>query len=256
MRKIVLAGNWKMNGLIEDGIALAKCVEKHTEGLPIDIFIFPPFTSIFPVANALGSNSKVKVGAQNMYFEEKGAFTGEVSPNMVKDAGAEYVILGHSERRNIFGETDSLINKKVKSAISHELKVILCVGEKLEEREKGETEKVIEAEITADLKGINKNDMENIIIAYEPIWAIGTGVSAKPEQAEEVHKFIRSLLDRIFGSGTGENTTVLYGGSVKPKNIESLAKMPDIDGGLVGGASLKCEDFLEIGRVLAKVKGL
>ncbi len=256
MRRIILAGNWKMHKLIEDGITLAKCTENGVKDLPLDVIVFPPFTAIHPVYNALGPDSKVKVGAQNMHFEEKGAFTGEISPLMLKDAGAEYVILGHSERRNIFGETDSFINKKVKSALSHGLKVVLCVGEKLEEREAGKTEEVIKSELIADLSEVSREELESIIIAYEPIWAIGTGVSAKPEQAEEVHKYIRSLLDEMFGSGTGNNTTVLYGGSVKPKNIESLAKMPDIDGGLVGGASLKCEDFVEIGKILAKTKGL
>ncbi len=256
MRKVILAGNWKMHELIEDGIMLAKCVEKSVEDLPIDVIVFPPFTTIHPVYNALGPNSKVKVGAQNMYFEEKGAFTGEISPLMIKDAGAEYVILGHSERRNIFGETDELINKKVKSALSHNLKVILCVGEKLEERENGKTEEIIKNELSSDLDGIGKKELGNIIIAYEPIWAIGTGVSAKPEQAEEVHKFIRAFFDNEFGPGTGADMTVLYGGSVKPANIESLAKMPDIDGGLVGGASLKCTDFARIGKLLSKTKGL
>jgi triosephosphate isomerase len=256
MRKVILAGNWKMHELIEDGIALAKCTEQGVKDLPIDVIVFPPFTAIHPVFNVLGSDSKVRVGAQNMHYEEKGAFTGEISPLMLKDAGAEYVILGHSERRNIFGENDELINKKVKSALSHGLKIVLCVGEKLEERENGKTEEVIKNELVSDLKGVAKEDLENIIIAYEPIWAIGTGVSAKPEQAEEVHKYIRSLLDEMFGAGSGSNMTVLYGGSVKPKNIESLAKMPDIDGGLVGGASLKCEDFVEIGRILTKVKEL
>ncbi len=256
MRKIILAGNWKMHETIEDGITLAKCTEHGVKNLPIDVIVFPPFTAIHPVFNALGPDSKVKVGAQNMHYEEKGAFTGEISPLMLKDAGAEYVILGHSERRNIFGEKDELINKKVKSALAHGLKVVLCVGEKLEEREEGRTEEVIKAELSSDLDGVSKEDLDNVIIAYEPIWAIGTGVSAKPEQAEEVHKYIRSLLDGMFGAGSGSNMTVLYGGSVKPKNIESLAKMPDIDGGLVGGASLKCEDFVQIGKILSKTKGL
>ena len=255
MRKTILAGNWKMHKLIDESVELASCVNKKVSSMPIDVIVFPTFTSLSAVSSAL-KGKKVKVGAQNMYFEEEGAFTGEVSPNMIKDAGASYVILGHSERRNIFKEDNELIGKKVVSAIQHNLNVVLCVGEKLEEREKGLTEKVIEEEIKTNLSAVSKEDLDKIIIAYEPIWAIGTGVSAKPEQAEEVHKFIRTLLDSIYGNGVGENMTVLYGGSVKPANVESLAKMPDIDGGLVGGASLKCDDFAKIGEVLSEVKAL
>jgi len=255
MRKTVLAGNWKMHKLIDESVELASCVSEKVSSMPIDVIVFPTFTSLSSVSDIL-KGKKVKVGAQNMYFEEEGAFTGEVSPNMIKDAGASYVILGHSERRNIFKEDNNLIGKKVVSAIQHDLNVVLCVGEKLEEREKGLTKKVIEEEIKTNLSAVSKEDLDKVIIAYEPIWAIGTGVSAKPEQAEEVHKFIRTLLDSIYGNGVGENMTVLYGGSVKPANIESLAKMLDIDGGLVGGASLKCDDFAKIGEVLSKVKEL
>jgi triosephosphate isomerase len=255
MRKIILAGNWKMHKLIKESVELATCVDEKVSSLPIDVLVFPPFTALSSVSEAL-KDRKVKVGAQNMYFEEEGAFTGEISPNMVKDAGGSYVILGHSERRNIFKEDNALIGKKVVSAIQHGLKAILCVGEKLEERNAGKTEKVIEEEIKTNLSAVSKKDLDNVIIAYEPIWAIGTGVSAKPEQAEEVHKFIRSLIDTLYGEGTGDKMTILYGGSVKPGNIESLAKMPDIDGGLVGGASLKCDDFVKIGETLSAIKTL
>ena len=255
MRKIILAGNWKMHKLIKESIELASCVNEKVSSLPIDVIIFPTFTSLSSVSKVL-KGKKLKVGAQNMYFEEEGAFTGEVSPDMIKDAGASYVILGHSERRNIFKEDNELIGKKVVSAIQHDLNVVLCVGEKLEEREKGLTEKVIEEEIKTNLSAVSKEDLDKIIVAYEPIWAIGTGVSAKPGQAEDVHKFIRSLLDSIYGEGSGESMTVLYGGSVKPANVESLAKMPNIDGGLVGGASLKCDDFVKIGEVLYRIKSL
>ena len=253
MREIILAGNWKMHKTIEEGESLVKCLEEKFKDSPLKVIVFPPFTAI----NATAKIAKqIEVGGQNMYFEKEGAFTGEVSPIMLKEAGAEYVIIGHSERRNIFGEKDELINKKVHSALENGLKVVLCIGEKLEERNAGKTEEVIENELKKDLDGLSSKDITNIIIAYEPIWAIGTGVSAKPEQAEEVHKFIRNLLDERFGDNVGENTTILYGGSVKPANIESLAKMKDIDGGLVGGASLKCESFFEIGKVLSKIKGL
>ncbi len=253
MREIILAGNWKMHKTIEEGESLVSCLEEKFKDLPLKVIVFPPFTAINATAKIA---KKIEVGGQNMYFEKEGAFTGEVSPIMLKEAGAEYVIIGHSERRNIFGEKDELINKKVHSALENGLKVVLCIGEKLEERNAGKTEEVIENELKKDLDGLSSKDITNIIIAYEPIWAIGTGVSAKPEQAEEVHKFIRNLLDERFGDNVGENTTILYGGSVKPANIESLAKMKDIDGGLVGGASLKCESFFEIGKFLSKIKGL
>ncbi len=253
MREIILAGNWKMHKTIEEGEALVSCLEEKFKDLHLKAIVFPPFTAINATAKIA---KKIKVGGQNMYFEKEGAFTGEVSPIMLKEAGAEYVIIGHSERRNIFEEKDELINKKVHSALENGLKVVLCVGEKLEERNTRKTEEVIENELKKDLAGVSSKDISNIIIAYEPIWAIGTGVSAKPEQAEEVHKFIRNLLNNKFGNNVGENTTILYGGSVKPANIESLAKMGNIDGGLVGGASLKCESFFEIGKVLSKVKGL
>ncbi len=253
MRKIILAGNWKMHKLIEDGENLVNCLEEKFKNSPLEIIVFPPFTSLSAISKTA---RKIKIGAQNMHFEDEGAFTGEISPLMLKDAGAEYVIIGHSERRNIFGETDQLINKKIKSALTHNIKAVLCVGEKLNDRQSGKTKEVIENELSKDLSGLNKEDMENIIIAYEPIWAIGTGVSAKPEQAEEVHKFIRNLLGKMFGKSVGENTTVLYGGSVKPSNVESLAKMKDIDGGLVGGASLDCESFYKIGQILSEIKKL
>ena len=252
MREIILAGNWKMHKLLGESKELVSCLEEKFGDSKLKVIVFPPFTAISETAKVA---IKVKVGAQNMHFEEKGAFTGEISPLMVKDAGAEYVIIGHSERRNIFGETDDLLNKKVHSALNHGLKVVLCVGEKLEERQSGKTEEVIKRELSKDIEGLKKEDLENIIIAYEPIWAIGTGVSAKPEQAEEVHKFIRNFVDQIFGNSAGQNVTILYGGSVKPANIESLAQMPDIDGGLVGGASLDCESFHKIGTILSEIKG-
>ncbi len=253
MRKIVLAGNWKMHKSIEEGKGLVSCLEGKFQNSPLTVMVFPPFTALGEISKIA---KKIEIGAQNMHFEEQGAFTGEISPLMIKDAGAKYVIIGHSERRNIFGETDQLINKKIQSALKHNIKVVLCIGEKLEERQKGETDKVIENELSIDLDGMHEYDLKNIIIAYEPIWAIGTGVSAKPKEVDKVHKFIRNISDKIFGKGTGENITILYGGSVKPANIESLAKMKNIDGGLIGGASLKCDSFYEIGRILSKIKGL
>ena len=256
MRRSLIAGNWKMNLDRKSSIELVKTlVEGSKDVNDRDILVCPSYP-LLPIVKEVLNGSNIWLGAQNMHFEEEGAFTGEISPLMLKDAGAKYVIIGHSERRNIFGETDQLINKKIKSALNHNIKVVLCVGEKLNDRQSGKTEEVIENELSKDLSGLNNADAENIIIAYEPIWAIGTGVSAKPEQAEEVHKFIRSLLEKMFNKDIGENTTILYGGSVKPSNVELLAKMKNIDGGLVGGASLDCESFYKIGQVLSEIKKL
>lgn len=251
-RKIILAGNWKMHKTVKESIELAQCVEEKLSKLSITVLLFPSFTAIYAVNKSL--KGEIGIGGQNMYFEKEGAFTGEVSPVMLKEAGAKYVIIGHSERRNIFNEKDQLLNKKVHSAIENGLNAVLCIGEKLEERKANKTKEVIEREIKEDLKGITKQDLEKIIIAYEPIWAIGTGITAKPEEVAEVHKFIRALLDGMFGKGTGNSMTILYGGSVKPNNIRSLAAMDDIDGALVGGASLQCESFYEIGKILSEVK--
>ncbi len=252
MRKIILAGNWKMHKTIKESVELAQCIEKKFSKLPITVLLFPPFTAIYAVNKSLKSH--IGIGGQNMYFEKEGAFTGEISPVMLKEAGAEYVIIGHSERRNIFGEDNQLLNKKVRSAIENGLNIVLCVGEKLEERKSNKTKEVIEREIKRGLQGIIKQDLEKIIIAYEPIWAIGTGITAKPEEAAEVHRFIRNLLSDMFDKDTGKDVTILYGGSVKPNNIKSLAVMDDIDGGLVGGASLQCESFYTIGKILSEVK--
>ena len=251
-RKIILAGNWKMHKTVKESIELAQCVEEKLSKLPITVLLFPPFTAIYAVSKSL--KGRIGIGGQNMYYEKEGAFTGEISPLMLKEAGAEYVIIGHSERRNIFNEKDQLLNKKVHSAIENALNVVLCVGEKLEERKSNRTKEVIEREIKEDLQGIKKQDLEKIIIAYEPIWAIGTGITAKPEEVAEVHRFIRTLLDDMFGKGAGSNMTILYGGSIKPNNIKSLADMNEIDGGLVGGASLQCESFYTIGKILSEVK--
>jgi len=207
----------------------------------VEVIIGPPFTALSDVKGVAG---KVKIAAQNMHWEEKGAFTGEISPIMLCDLGVEFVILGHSERRAYFGETNEMINKKTKSALAHELKVILCVGEKLEDRESGNTENVVEDHVKGGLEGISKEEMmANVVIAYEPVWAIGTGKTATPEQAEEVHAFIRKLLTEMYDAEVAENTTILYGGSVKPANSKALFSKENIDGGLVGGASLKADDF-------------
>ncbi len=250
MRRIIIAGNWKMNKTIEESVSFGLCIKKMFYGKP-EVILFPPFTAIKALSDAL-YDSDVGVGAQNMHFESTGAFTGEISPVMVKNAGANYVLIGHSERRHIFGEDDELINKKMIAAAGSELTPILCVGETLYERQNNLTEEVIERQIKVGLSEINYS--KNVIIAYEPVWAIGTGANATPEQASKVHQFIREIISSMYGVGSGDEITVLYGGSVKPENIEELAKMEDIDGGLVGGASLRCDTFVLMWKKLKSVK--
>jgi triosephosphate isomerase len=190
--------------------------------------------------------SGIKLGAQNMYFEESGAFTGEISPAMIKSVGCEFVILGHSERRTIFGETNQTINKKIKAAVKHEIKPIFCIGETLDERESGVTFKVIETQVKEGLSGLSEVELANLIIAYEPVWAIGTGKNATPAQAQEVHKFIRDLISKLYSPAFAEKLVIQYGGSVKPDNSKELMSQPDIDGALVGGACLKADPFIKI----------
>jgi len=245
MRKKIVAGNWKMNTLLKDGMELAKAVEKLEKEKSSDalVIIAPPYTHLSRVKELI---QDVKLSAQNCASEESGAYTGEVSPDMLKSVGAEYVILGHSERRAYYGEDDLLLNKKTKLALSKGLRPIFCCGEVLEEREEGKLYEVIREQISVGLKDLSKADMAKVIIAYEPVWAIGTGVVATPEQAQEMHKYIRDLLAELFDEEVAANTTILYGGSCKPSNAAELFANPDVDGGLIGGASLKAEDFLGI----------
>ncbi|WP_163327551.1 triose-phosphate isomerase [Desulfurobacterium thermolithotrophum] len=244
MRRFLIAGNWKMHKTVSEAIELVRELKNLVKDVnDRDILICPPFTALYPVSKEL-EDSNITLGGQNMYFEEQGAFTGEVSPLMLKSVGCSYVILGHSERRHIFGESDELINKKVLSAINHGLIPILCVGELLEERENGKTKEVVEEQIREGLKNVNKD--AEFVIAYEPVWAIGTGKTATPELAEEVHFFIRKALSDMFGNEKASSVRILYGGSVKPKNAAGLLKMENIDGALVGGASLKAESFAKI----------
>lgn len=247
MRRKVIAGNWKMHkDLSESQNLISKLTNALSkEEIRCDVIICPPFTSLSE-AGSLIKNTKVKLGAQNMYFEDKGAFTGEISAAMLKSVGCEYVILGHSERRTIFGEPDSTVNKKIKKALSSGLKPIFCIGESLSERESGVTKEIIKRQVTEGLQQVSKGEMEKIIIAYEPIWAIGTGVNATPEQAQEVHVFVRELISEIFGSDTAENLVIQYGGSVKPENAGELLSQNDIDGALVGGACLDADSFISI----------
>ncbi len=247
MRKKVIAGNWKMNNdLSESQNLISKLISGlSNEKVNCDVIVCPPFTSLSE-ANSLLKKSIIKLGAQNMYFEENGAFTGEISASMLKNTGCEYVILGHSERRTIFGETDQVINKKIKKALQSNLLPIFCVGESLQERESEVTNDIIKRQITEGLKNISSAEMQKIIIAYEPVWAIGTGKTASPQQAEDVHAFIRGLVKSLYSNEIAEELVIQYGGSVKPDNAKELLSQKDIDGALVGGACLKSESFIEI----------
>lgn len=249
MTKLIIA-NWKMNKTIKEATFLVQELKKLLKNVKnINIAICPPFTLLYELKRQI-KNSSIKLGAQNMHFEGSGAYTGEISPLMIKELGCEYVILGHSERREIFGEDDSFINKKVISALSHSLKPILCIGENLEQRNSGKTKEVIEHQLRNCLKNINKNQILKVSIAYEPIWAISKGnpnhKAATAEDAEEMHKFIRYTLCDIFNENVAKDVKIIYGGSMKPDNAKELLSMPNIDGGLVGNASLNAKSFGEI----------
>jgi triosephosphate isomerase len=247
MRKTVIAGNWKMNNDLKESEKLIVELKNflQNEKPNCDVIICPPFTSLSE-ASKLISGSILKLGAQNMHFEESGAFTGEVSASMLNSVRCEFVILGHSERRHIFGESDEVINKKIKKALSAGLKPIFCVGELLEERENGTTNDVVKRQVLRGLDGISAEDMKNIIVAYEPVWAIGTGKTASPAQAQEVHEFIRDLIEITYSLEVANDLVIQYGGSVKPDNAKELISQKDIDGALVGGACLKAYSFMGI----------
>ena len=251
MKKLI-AANWKMNKTVEESIIFIMEFKKLIKDEKnIEIVICPPFTSLHAAADKI-KKSNIKLGAQNMHFEDFGAYTGEISPPMLKEIGCEYVILGHSDRREIFGEDDFLINKKIIAALKHSLYPILCIGENFEQRSNGETKTVLENQLKNCLKDINKNQMLKISIAYEPIWAISKGnpnhKAATAEDAEEGHRFIRGVLSKIYDKNTSERTRIIYGGSMKPENAKELMAMPNINGGLVGNASLNAKSFAEIVR--------
>lgn len=247
-RRLKIVGNWKLNKGIQESLSLATSVAEHTKKYSgIDVGVAPVSLSLHSLAQTL-SDSHLQVGGQNTYFENGGAFTGECSPLLLKDAGASFCIVGHSERRQIFKEQSEDIGKKAVQCLSAGLEVIVCCGETESEREANQTNAVVEAQLKAALQPCPKDMAKRITIAYEPVWAIGTGKSATPELAQEAHSFIRGLLENVF-PGDSEHMTIQYGGSVKPANAEALLKMPDIDGALVGGASLKPEDFSEICRI-------
>jgi triosephosphate isomerase len=246
IRKKLIAGNWKMNKTSADAVALAKdIVFAAGAQADVDVVVCPPFTALEGVATAI-DGSLVKMGAQNMHFEASGAFTGEISAPMLRALFATHVILGHSERRSLFAETDAFVNKKVLAALKHQLRPILCVGESLAEREAGATLKVVQTQIEGSLEGVSKELATNLVLAYEPVWAIGTGKVATAEQAQEVHGFIRGLLTKLFGEPAAQRIRILYGGSMKPANAAELLAQKDIDGGLIGGASLEARTFVEL----------
>lgn len=246
MRKPIIAGNWKMNKTVGEARELVKALkDKVADVTDVEIVVAPTFTALLAVAEVI-KGSNVKLAAQDMYWEEKGAFTGEISPLMLKDVGCQYVIIGHSERRAYFSETNETVNKKVKAAHAHSLNPIVCVGEILEERESGVTKDVIKDHVVNGLAGLTDEQMLKTVIAYEPVWAIGTGKTATPDQAQEVHRFIRELLVDMYSSAVAEAVRIQYGGSVKPNNAAQLMAQPDIDGGLIGGASLDADSFTQI----------
>ncbi len=246
MRRLLIAGNWKMHKNIEESIALAQKLKASLLDITeLDMLVCPTYTSLYPVAKVL-AGSNIAVGAQNMYFEDAGAFTGEISADMIGSTGARYVILGHSERRHVFGESNDSIAKKLKKALDKQLTPIVCIGELLEERESGKMESVLKEQLSTAFSDLTSEQVNRTVIAYEPVWAIGTGVTATPDQAQSAHKFVRDWFTDNFDKETANRLTILYGGSVKPDNIAELAANPDVDGALIGGASLKADSFTEI----------
>lgn len=246
--KPFIAGNWKMYKTLPEAIELAKALKKASAELEdSELVVIPPFTALSEVRKAI-EGSMIQLGAQNLFWEKEGAFTGEVSAPMLKSAGCQYVVIGHSERRRYFGETDETVNKKVKTALTYKLMPIVCIGESVDERKKGETIEKVETQLNSGLEGLGREEMAWIIIAYEPIWAIGTGITATPAQAEEVHSFIRDKLAEKYGKDPASCAIILYGGSVKADNAYSLIKENNINGALVGGASLDASSFTQIAK--------
>lgn len=246
MRRPLMAGNWKMHKNIPEAIAMVKELKPLISDVKdVDVLICPVFTAIYPLANEV-KGSNIQIGAQNVYWEPKGAFTGEIAVSMLSDAGCSFVIIGHSERRQYFAETDETVNKRTKATLNANLIPIVCVGETLQERESDNTFKVIEKQVREGIKNFSKEEAEKIVIAYEPVWAIGTGKTATPQQAQDVHEFIRKIYSQMYGADIADKVRILYGGSVKPDNVSELMKQKDIDGGLVGGASLEASSFAKL----------
>jgi triosephosphate isomerase len=245
-RKYFIAGNWKMNKTPEEGKKLASEIASIvSKDASVDVVICPTFTALDRVSQAI-EGSAVKLGAQNLYPKANGAYTGEISPEMLREVFAKFVILGHSERREYFGETDAFVNEKVKFSLENLINPILCIGETLEQREAIETLEVVKTQLLGGLEGVESSQMGSVVVAYEPVWAIGTGKTATPEMAQEVHGSIRALLNEKYGSAVGEKVRILYGGSMKPANAEELLSQTDIDGGLIGGAALDSKSFCDL----------
>jgi len=245
-RKVIIAGNWKMNKTAAEGKEFVEAFKPLVADIDsVEIVVCPVFTALNAVVKA-AAGSNVKVGAQNIHWAENGAYTGEISAEMLKETGVDYVIIGHSERRQYFAETDETVNKRLKAALAVGLTPMVCIGELLEERESGKTESVMDTQLKGGLAGLSNDQMEEVVIAYEPVWAIGTGKTATPEMAEETHAYIRKVLTDMFGSDTAEKIRIQYGGSMKAANSAELIAQPDIDGGLVGGASLEPDSFAEL----------
>jgi triosephosphate isomerase len=248
MRKKIIAANWKMNMTCGEAAGYIEILlrELGTDNDKVEVVIIPPFTAIAKISELVSHAQTVKVGAQNMYFEKSGAFTGEISAAMLRELFVRYVVLGHSERRTIFGETDETVNRKTRAAHEAVLKPIVCIGETLAERDGGKVEKVLDRQIRGSLAGLSAKELTETVLAYEPIWAIGTGRTATPAQAQDAHAFIRKTLAKVWDGPTAEKVRIQYGGSVKPENAASLMSQPDIDGALVGGASLDPRAFAQI----------
>lgn len=252
MRKNIVAGNWKMNLGYEEGLSLFSEIVNMVKDEVIgdqEVVVCSPFIHLSSIVKLGASATNLHIGAQNIHQAESGAFTGEISASQVKSVGATYVILGHSERRAYFGETDTILAEKVNAALKHNLKPIFCIGETKEERESGKFFEVIKSQLEAGVFHLSEQEFANVVLAYEPVWAIGTGLTASPEQAQEVHAFIRETVSQHYNANVSEDTTILYGGSANPSNAATLFAQKDIDGGLIGGASLKSRDFLEIVKV-------
>lgn len=248
MRKPIVAGNWKMNKTVEEAVDLVKDITQDLADVSqVDVVLCPPFTALKSVGDVI-AGTHIDLGAQNMHWEKSGAFTGEIAPGMLRELFCHYVILGHSERRALFGETDEIVNRKVKAALGINLRPIVCVGETLEEREANRTESVVGGQLRGSLAGLTSRDLVDVIIAYEPVWAIGTGRTATPEQAQAVHAYIRGVLAEIANEDLAQSLRIQYGGSVKASNARELFGQPDIDGGLIGGASLEARSFVDIVR--------
>lgn len=252
MTKPLIVGNWKMNNTVSESLLLVTGIQRHVKDTDIvDVVVAPPFTSLYSVGISL-QDSHIKLAAQNLHWEDKGAFTGEISASFLKEIGCEYVIVGHSERRRYFGETDEIVGKKIEAALKNDLTPILCIGETLDERTKGEVNDALERQLKSCLSDLHPKVAENVVIAYEPVWAIGTGNNASPEQIRDAHHFIHNMLSRIFDGPTANAVRIIYGGSVTPENFSDVFKQDFVDGALVGAASLKAESFAKLVSIAAR----